>query len=141
MTNPAATKANLAAPAGAHIHGQAAVGFVITTRQSDPEPDRDVLAALAGLAARVPVSETVHATRTALAIAGTLTRQEHALLALQQENTHLRERLTAGTTEADSQRQRAQRAEAETTNLRTAIQVLVEPPSRPNSPETDHDGD
>jgi regulator of replication initiation timing len=92
---------------------------------TDSQPDRDIFTTLAGIAGHVPVSETLRATRTAVEIAAAVTRQAHALMALQQENSRLRERLITSTAEADHERRRAQRAEAETSVLRKAIQVLA----------------
>ena len=93
----------------------------------DHEPESDILATLTGLVGRIPVSDTVKATRTAVEIAATIARQAQALLALQQQANRLGERLAAAQADADAQRHRAERGESEVARLRAVIRLLTEP--------------
>lgn len=93
----------------------------------DHEPELDILATLTGLVGRIPVSDTVKATRTAVEIAATIARQAQALLALQQQTSRLGERLAAVQADANAQRLRADRGDLEVARLRAVIRLLTEP--------------
>jgi molecular chaperone GrpE (heat shock protein) len=97
------------------------------THPRNHEPEPDILATLTGLVSRIPVSDSVKATRAAVEIAATIARQAQALLALQQQNSQLRERLATTQADADVQRQRAERGDVEVARLRACIRLLTEP--------------
>lgn len=98
---------------------------------NDREPPADLLTALGGVLARLPVTETIKATRAAAETTATVLRQGQAVLDLYAENARLREALTAATARERAQRHRAENAEAQAERLRQVVRLLTEPASSP----------
>lgn len=95
------------------------------------EPPTDLLTALGGVLARLPVTETVKATRAAAEATSTVLRQGQALLDMYAENARLREGLATATAGERAQRRRAETAEAQADRLRTVVRLLTEPDPAP----------
>jgi hypothetical protein len=99
------------------------------------EPPADLLTALGGVLARIPVTETVKATRAAAEATTAVLREGRVLLDLYAENARLREALAAATVREDAQRQRTETAEAHADRLRRVVRLLTEPDPAPPPPE------
>ncbi|MBS2967141.1 hypothetical protein KGA66_29200 [Actinocrinis puniceicyclus] len=76
---------------------------------------------------RLPVTETVKATRAAAEATGAVLRQGQVLLDLYAENARLREAPAAADARERAEHHRAQIAEARAERLRQAVRLLTEP--------------
>jgi hypothetical protein len=87
-----------------------------------------LLASLGGLMARLPVSDTVKATRAAAEVTATVLRQGQTLLDLYQQNARLREELAAATAREHALQLRAETAEAQAATFCQVIHLLTANP-------------
>lgn len=102
------------------------------TDANEPESTVEALVgALGGLLTRLPVTDTVKATRAAAEITATVVRQGQSVLELHSENARLREALAAATAREVEQQRRVEAAEAQTATLRQVVRLLT-------GPEPDH---
>lgn len=101
---------------------------------NDREPPADLLTVLGGVLGRLPVTETVKATRAAAEATSAVLRQGQVLLDLYAENARLREALAAADARERAERRRAQTAEAQAERLRQAVRLLTEPSPASGNP-------